>query len=69
MDEHEGDVDALVTALDGRRLDINLGQDALDAPVVILAIEHTGFVQLTATGARDLAAQLLNAAEVLPQRG
>ena len=51
--------DALVTAMDGRRLDVRID---IERELVQLTVEGTTLVELTPSGARSLAAELRGAA-------
>lgn len=56
------DEDALVTALDGRRLDVSINAEE---ETVLLIVEPLGRVELTPNGARAYAAVLVAAADVV----
>jgi hypothetical protein len=56
------DDDALVTALDGRRLDVSIN---VEAETVVLNVEALDRVELTPNGARAYAAVLIAAADVV----
>jgi hypothetical protein len=56
------DDDALVTALDGRRLDVSIN---VEAETVVLNVEALDRVELTPNGARAYAAVLVAAADVV----
>ena len=60
--QHMDDEDALVTAVDGRTLDVSID---LDAELVRLIIESATFVDLTPGGAQALAEQLSAAARAI----
>ena len=56
------DEDALVTALDGRRLDVSINAEE---ETVLLIVEALGSVELTPSGARAYAAVMVAAADVV----